>query len=83
MFIFKKILLQENVNFRHAKKAGYERVNLPKNKARIRAMEALKKGFTLDAISRKFKIPVSTLHRDKLALFKSGKLPENVITKFS
>lgn len=50
-----------------------ERINV----CRGAAMEAIKKGETLISISKKFNIPLSTLHRDKVRLFSEGKLPKH------
>lgn len=44
-------------------------------------LEELKNGETLLSISRKYNIPVSTLHRRKSMLFEKGELPENVRIK--
>uniref|UniRef100_A0A8D8A789 Protein tramtrack, alpha isoform n=1 Tax=Culex pipiens TaxID=7175 RepID=A0A8D8A789_CULPI len=56
-----------------------ERLELPS--PRKEAIEALKSGEKLLNISKRFDIPLSTLHRDKLKLFSEGALPENVPLK--
>nr|XP_019530999.2 uncharacterized protein LOC109402742 [Aedes albopictus] len=56
-----------------------DRFELPS--PRKEAIEALKSGEKLLNISKRFDIPLSTLHRDKLRLFSEGALPENVILK--
>lgn len=44
---------------------------------RTEAVEAIQTGETLISISRRFNIPLATLHRDKVRLHSEGKLPEN------
>lgn len=39
---------------------------------------AIKLGESLISLSKKFNIPISTLHREKLKLYEKGQLPENV-----
>ncbi|XP_058833336.1 uncharacterized protein LOC131691154 [Topomyia yanbarensis] len=56
-----------------------ERLELPS--PRKEAIEALKSGEKLLNISKRFDIPLSTLHRDKLKLYSEGTLPENVSLK--
>lgn len=56
-----------------------ERIELPS--PRKEAIEALKSGEKLLNISKRFDIPLSTLHRDKIKLFSEGALPENVPLK--
>ncbi|XP_055601850.1 uncharacterized protein LOC129750800 [Uranotaenia lowii] len=53
-----------------------ERQDIPS--PRKEAIEALKSGEKLLTISKRFDIPLSTLHRDKMKLFHEGTLPENV-----
>ncbi|XP_058462069.1 uncharacterized protein LOC131437041 [Malaya genurostris] len=56
-----------------------ERLELPS--PRKEAIEALKSGEKLLNISKRFDIPLSTLHRDKLKLYSEGTLPDNVSLK--
>lgn len=56
-----------------------ERMELPS--PRREAIEALKSGEKLLNISKRFDIPLSTLHRDKIKLFSEGALPETVPLK--
>lgn len=56
-----------------------DRFELPS--PRKEAIEALKAGEKLLNISKRFDIPLSTLHRDKIKLYSEGALPENVILK--
>lgn len=56
-----------------------ERMELPS--PRREAIEALKSGEKLLNISKRFDIPLSTLHRDKIKLFSEGALPESVPLK--
>lgn len=44
-------------------------------------LEALKSGETLLSISKRYSVPVSTLHRRKSLLYEQGELPENVRIK--
>lgn len=44
-------------------------------------IDALKSGETLLSISKKYNVPVSTLHRRKSMLYEQGELPENVRIK--
>uniref|UniRef100_A0A182QC52 BTB domain-containing protein n=1 Tax=Anopheles farauti TaxID=69004 RepID=A0A182QC52_9DIPT len=48
---------------------------------RMEAIDALKTGEKLVSVSRRFEIPLSTLHRDKLRLYSSGVLPGKVTLK--
>lgn len=45
------------------------------------AIEAIKQGESLISLSKRFNIPISTLHREKLKLYEKGQLPENVNLK--
>lgn len=73
-----KFQVSKTLLWRHAKRLGYKKGILPKNTDRLDAMESLKNGETLQTVSKKYNIPISTLHRDKLTLFKNGNLPANV-----
>lgn len=44
---------------------------------RTEAIEAIKSGDTLISISKRFNIPLATLHRDKVRLHTEGRLPDN------
>lgn len=44
-------------------------------------LDSLKSGETLLSISKKYNVPVSTLHRRKSMLYEQGELPENVRIK--
>uniref|UniRef100_A0A8W7PZV5 BTB domain-containing protein n=1 Tax=Anopheles coluzzii TaxID=1518534 RepID=A0A8W7PZV5_ANOCL len=58
------------------------RVGSPKLSAQRReAIDALKTGEKLAHVSRRFEIPLSTLHREKQRLFSKGALPSNVSLK--
>lgn len=67
--------------WRRAKKMGYEKGEKQKDSTRILAIEAIKQGESLISLSKKFNIPISTLHREKLKLYEKGQLPENVNLK--
>uniref|UniRef100_A0AAG5DC88 BTB domain-containing protein n=1 Tax=Anopheles atroparvus TaxID=41427 RepID=A0AAG5DC88_ANOAO len=45
------------------------------------AIEAIKAGEKLLNVSRRFDIPISTLHRDKIRLYSEGELPDTVALK--
>lgn len=45
--------------------------------SRSDAIAAMERGETLISISKKYNVPLSTLHRDKVRLFEQGKLPED------
>lgn len=52
----------------------------PEERTRVQrtdAMQAISRGETLISVSKQYNIPLSTLHRDKVRLFNSGKLPTN------
>uniref|UniRef100_A0A182I443 BTB domain-containing protein n=1 Tax=Anopheles arabiensis TaxID=7173 RepID=A0A182I443_ANOAR len=58
------------------------RVGSPKLSAQRReAIDALKTGEKLAHVSRRFEIPLSTLHREKQRLYSKGALPSNVSLK--
>uniref|UniRef100_A0A182WPL9 HTH psq-type domain-containing protein n=1 Tax=Anopheles minimus TaxID=112268 RepID=A0A182WPL9_9DIPT len=48
---------------------------------RSEAIDALKSGEKLVHVSQRFEIPLSTLHRDKIRLYKKGILPSKVTLK--
>ncbi|KFB35116.1 hypothetical protein ZHAS_00001036 [Anopheles sinensis] len=48
---------------------------------RREAMEAIKAGEKLLNVSRRFDIPISTLHRDMIRLYSEGELPDTVALK--
>lgn len=64
-----------------AKKLGYEKGEKQKDSTRLLAIEAIKQGESLISLSKKFNIPISTLHREKLKLYEKGELPESVNLK--
>lgn len=47
------------------------------NTLRTEAIEAIQSGDTLISISKRFNIPLATLHRDKVRLHTEGRLPDN------
>lgn len=53
----------------------------PKSEHRLSAIEEIKNGEPLLNVSKKYNIPISTLHRDKQMLFNQGNLPINVTHK--
>lgn len=73
-----KYHIPKTLLWRRARKLGYVKSERPKDSTRIQAIEAIKQGESLISLSKKFKIPISTLHREKLKLYEKGQLPENV-----
>jgi predicted DNA-binding protein (UPF0251 family) len=67
--------------WRKAKKMGYSKSVRPKSEQRLLAIEEIKNGESLLNVSKKYNIPISTLHREKTSLFNQGNLPINVSNK--
>lgn len=76
-----KYRIPKTLLWRRAKKLGYEKGEKQKDKTRILAIEAIKMGESLISLSKRFNIPISTLHREKLKLYEKGQLPETVNLK--
>ena len=79
--VSEKYNIPKTILWRRAKKEGYIKGERPKDSNRLTAIEEIKKGDSLINLSKKFNIPISTLHRDKLKLYEDGNLPENVNLK--
>lgn len=79
--VSEKYNIPKTILWRRAKKEGYIKGERPKDSNRLIAIEEIKKGDSLINLSKKFNIPISTLHRDKLKLYEDGNLPENVNLK--
>lgn len=79
--VSEKYNIPKTILWRRAKKEGYIKGERPKDSNRLTAIEEIKKGDSLINLSKKFNIPISTLHRDKLKLYENGNLPENVNLK--
>lgn len=79
--VSEKYNIPKTILWRRAKKEGYIKGERPKNSNRMNAIEEIKKGDSLINLSKKFNIPISTLHRDKLKLYEDGNLPENINLK--
>jgi hypothetical protein len=73
-----KYNIPKTLLWRRARKLGYVKTERPKDSTRMMAIEAIKAGESLISLSKKFNIPISTLHREKLKLYEKGQLPENV-----
>lgn len=73
-----KYKIPKTLLWRRARRLGYVKSERPKDSTRIQAIEAIKQGDSLISLSKKFKIPISTLHREKLKLYEKGQLPESV-----
>lgn len=73
-----KYHIPKTLLWRRAKKLGYEKGERPKDSTRVQAIEAIKQGDSLISLSKRFNIPISTLHREKLKLYEKGQLPDNV-----
>lgn len=86
-FTFSFRLVSEKYNipktllWRRAKKLGYVKTEKQKDNIRVMAIEAIKQGESLISLSKRYNIPISTLHREKLKLYEKGQLPENVNLK--
>ncbi|CAO1412493.1 unnamed protein product [Diamesa tonsa] len=79
--VSEKYNIPKTILWRRAKKEGYIKGERPKDSNRLTAIEEIKKGDSLINLSKKFNIPISTLHRDKLKLYEDGNLPETVNLK--
>jgi Mor family transcriptional regulator len=79
--VSEKYQIPKTLLWRRAKKLGFVKGEKPKDSTRIQAIEAIKQGESLISLSKKFQIPISTLHREKLKLYEKGQLPENVNLK--
>lgn len=79
--VSEKYSIPKTILWRRAKKEGYIKGERPKDSNRLTAIEEIKKGDSLINLSKKFNIPISTLHRDKLKLYEDGNLPETVNLK--
>ncbi|CAO1406616.1 unnamed protein product [Diamesa serratosioi] len=79
--VSEKYNIPKTILWRRAKKEGYIKGERPKDSNRLTAIEEIKKGDSLINLSKKFNIPISTLHRDKLKLYENGNLPDNVNLK--
>lgn len=73
-----KFQIPKTLLWRRAKKLGYVKSERPKDSTRVQAIEAIKQGDSLISLSKRFNIPISTLHREKLKLYEKGQLPDNV-----
>jgi hypothetical protein len=76
--VSEKYQIPKTLLWRRAKKEGYVKGDRFKDDSRLQAIEAIKAGESLISLSKKFNIPISTLHREKLKLYERGQLPENV-----
>jgi transposase len=76
-----KYQIPKTLLWRRAKKYGYVKTEKQKDDIRIMAIESIKQGESLISLSKKFNIPISTLHREKIKLYEKGQLPETVLLK--
>lgn len=72
-----KFDVSKTVLWRTLKKSSNYKPEERFHAARSEALEAIQKGDTLISISKRFNIPLATLHRDKVRLHTEGKLPEH------
>lgn len=72
-----KFGISKTVLWRNLKKTNLYKPEEKCHAHRNDAIAALERGESLTIISKKFNIPLSTLHRDKVRLFDEGKLPKN------
>ncbi|CRL04451.1 CLUMA_CG017535, isoform A [Clunio marinus] len=76
--VSEKYQIPKTLLWRRAKKLGYVKSEKQKDPLRLQAIDAIKRGESLISLSKKFNIPISTLHREKLKLYEMGQLPESV-----
>ncbi|CAG9811596.1 unnamed protein product [Chironomus riparius] len=79
--VSEKYNIPKTLLWRRAKKLGYVKTEKQKDDIRVMAIEAIKQGESLISLSKRYNIPISTLHREKLKLYEKGQLPENVNLK--
>ncbi|KAG5667021.1 hypothetical protein PVAND_015023 [Polypedilum vanderplanki] len=79
--VSEKYSIPKTLLWRRAKKFGYVKTEKQKDDIRLLAIEAIKQGESLISLSKRYNIPISTLHREKLKLYEKGQLPENVNLK--
>lgn len=79
--VSEKYQIPKTLLWRRAKKMGYVKVEKQKDDIRLMAIESIKQGESLISLSKRFNIPISTLHREKLKLYEKGLLPESVNLK--
>jgi BTB/POZ domain/helix-turn-helix, Psq domain len=79
--VSEKYSIPKTLLWRRAKKLGYVKAERQKDEFRLMAIEAIKQGESLISLSKRFNIPISTLHREKLKLYEKGLLPETVNLK--
>jgi hypothetical protein len=79
--VSEKYHIPKTLLWRRAKKFGYVKTEKQKDDVRLLAIEAIKAGESLISLSKRYNIPISTLHREKLKLYEKGQLPENVNLK--
>lgn len=79
--VSEKYQIPKTLLWRRAKKEGYIKSEKLKNPLRMLAIEEIKQGESLISLSKKYNIPISTLHREKLKLYEKGQLPESVNLK--
>lgn len=68
--------ISKTVLWRKLKQSSHYKPQERTQVSRSDAIAAMERGETLISISKKYNVPLSTLHRDKVRLFEQGKLPE-------
>lgn len=76
-----KYQIPKTLLWRRARKQGYVKMERKLDEVRLQAIESIKQGESLVNLSKRFNIPISTLHREKLKLYDKGLLPDNVNLK--
>lgn len=79
--VSEKYQIPKTLLWRRAKKFGYVKTEKQKDDIRLMAIESIKQGESLISLSKRYNIPISTLHREKLKLYEKGLLPESVNLK--
>lgn len=69
--------ISKTVLWRKLKQSSHYKPEERTRVSRSEAIAAMERGETLISISKKYNVPLSTLHRDKVRLFEQGKLPED------
>lgn len=69
--------ISKTVLWRKLKQSSHYKPEERTRVSRSDAIAAMERGETLISVSKKYNVPLSTLHRDKVRLFEQGKLPED------
>lgn len=73
--------VSKTVLWRALKKSAVYRPEDRIQLTRADALKAIQRGETLISISKAYRIPLATLHRDKVRLYREGKLPDHCVLR--